>query len=77
MNTAEMYLQAKKDGKYYKTGSIVYQKDRGLLDDYFNNYGDLSTWNFDDFMKLSWEAWENVMTKSEAEKRFNIKIVDD
>lgn len=77
MNTAEMYLQAKKDGKYYKTSFIAYQKDKGLFDDCFNNYGDLSAWDFDDFMELNWEVWENIMTKSEAEAKFNIKIVGD
>lgn len=62
------YLEKRKDKKIMNTAEMYF-------DDYFDNYGDLSTWDFDDFMELNWEVWENIMTKSEAEAKFHIKIV--
>lgn len=82
MNTAEMFVQSQKDGKFYKCKSnyMVYQKDRGLINiinNNFDRYGELYGLDFDNLMELNWEVWENAMTKSEAEARFNIKIVGD
>lgn len=80
MNTAEMWLQAQKDGKYYRCGSMVYQKDKGLMDDYMEEWGGLESWStpgaFDELMNGNWELWDSVMTKAEAEKKFGIKIID-
>lgn len=80
MNTAEMYLQAQKDGKYYRCNSMVYQKDKGLMDDYMEEWGGLGNWNtpgaFDELMAGEWELWDSVMTRAEAEKKFGIKIID-
>lgn len=79
MNTAEMFVQSQKDGKFYKCKSnyMVYQKDKGLINNNFDRYGELYGLDFDNLMELNWEVWENAMTKSEAEARFNIKIVGD
>lgn len=81
MNTAEMWLQAQKDGLCYKMiisenngEELFYQKNVGLFDGdgyvvEFNNFGE-----FDDFMLNRWEA--RIMTRAEAEAKFYIKIVD-
>lgn len=81
MNTAEMYLQAKKDGKFYKTCSVLdsqvfYQKDIGIFDE-DNDTVSIHLWNyFDDLMEETWEPCDNMMTRTEAEKKFDIKIID-
>lgn len=81
MNTAEMWLQAQKDGLCYKMiisenngEELFYQKNVGLFDGdgyvaELNNFGE-----FDDFMLNRWEA--RIMTRAEAEAKFYIKIVD-
>lgn len=82
MNTAEMWLKAQEDGMCYKmilpqslNGEVFYQKEVGLFDE--DNYPiTLDNFEkFDDFMKEQWRL--RIMTKSEAEARFNIKIVSD
>ena len=83
INTAEMYLRAQKDGMCYKMVNddseeclqdFFYQKDEGLFDGYGDKC-DPGIWNyFDDMMQEKWEL--RAMTKSEAEKKFNIKIID-
>lgn len=84
MNTAEMWLKAIQDGHVYETVPknendfiLYYQKDKGLFDE--DNYPcGPETWNyFDDLMKDQWKQSNNVLTKSEAEAKFNIKIIGD
>ena len=83
MNTAEMWLKAQKDGKYYECvdGDIAYSKDTGLVDK-----ADFSPWNLDawqDFgargldnlLECKWQEMDNIMTVKEAELKFGIKIV--
>lgn len=81
MNTAEMYLQAQKDGMCYKiinkekcSEDLFYQKNKG----FFDIYGDTcytNIWNyFDDMMQEQWML--NTMTKAEAERALGVKIVD-
>ena len=81
-NTAEMWIKAQEDGYCYEmitpqssNDEVFYQKDVGLFDK--NNYPiTLDNFEkFDDFMKEQWRL--RIMTKSEAEAKFNIKIVDD
>ena len=81
MNTAEMWLQAQKDGLCYKMiipetngEELFYQKNVGLFDGdgYIVELNDLG--EFDDFMLNRWEA--RIMTRAEAEAKFYIKIVD-
>lgn len=83
MNTAEMYLQAIQSGHVYETIPesetdfiLYYQKDKKLFDEEGIACGP-EVWNyFDDLMKEQWKQ-SNVLTKSEAEAKFNIKIVGD
>lgn len=82
MNTAEMWLKAQEDGYCYETieqgldaFTLYYQKDKGLFDDDDVRHGP-EIWNyFDDLMNEQWCL--RAMTKSEAEAKFNIKIVGD
>lgn len=82
MNTAEMWIKAKEDEMCYEmimpqssSDEVFYQKDKGLFDGYnfqiiMDNFE-----SFDEFMNEQWQL--RTMTKSEAEAKFNIKIVGD
>ena len=79
MNTAEMWLKAQEDGMCYEmvigqgyNDEIFYQKEKGLFD---GGLYDVTLDNFDEFMNEKWKL--RTMTKSEAEAKFNIKIVGD
>lgn len=81
MNTAEMWIKAQEDGRCYRTfdlfnETIFYQKDKGL----FNEDGEYCPPDyfglFDNLMDQDWEIHGGFLTKSEAEAKFNIKIVD-
>lgn len=82
VNTAEMWIKAQEDGMCYETVeqgpdavTLYYQKDKGLFDNYNMRCGP-DMWNyFDDLMNEQWRL--RTMTKSEAEAKFNIKIVGD
>lgn len=82
MKTAEMWIKAQKDGMCYVTVeqgpdavALCYQKDKGLFDDDGIRCGP-DMWDyFDDLMNEQWRL--RAMTKSEAEAKFNIKIVGD
>lgn len=82
MKTAEMWIKAQEDGMCYETieqgpdvVTLYYQKDKGLFDDDGVRCGP-DMWNyFDDLMNEQWQL--RTMTKSEAEAKFNIKIVGD
>lgn len=82
MNAAEMWLKAQKDKMCYETieqgpdaVTLYYQKDKGLFDNDGVRCGP-DMWNyFDDLMNEQWRL--RAMTKSEAESKFNIKIVGD
>lgn len=78
MNTAEMYLAAKENGKTYMSNDVdaIYNKMIGLVEkdniDEEISLGDFPTFEY--LMKSEWVEI-NVMTKAEAEKKFGIKIV--
>lgn len=82
MNTAEMWIKAQEDSMCYETveqgpdGTILYyQKDKGLFDEN-NMHCTPYIWNyFNDLMNEQWRI--RTITKSEAEKRLNIKIIGD
>lgn len=80
MNTTEMWTKAQEDKMCYETISqepnlLYYQKDKGLFDEEGMRCGP-ELWNyFDDLMNEQWRL--RTMTKSEAEAKFNIKIVGD
>lgn len=78
MNTAEMFVQANKDGKTYVSEDMRYSKGSG----FYNCSG--TPWiagafrYVNDIFELEWKLKpDNEMTKAEAEAKFNIKIVDD
>ncbi len=82
MKTSEMWQKAQEDGCCYETTykgedyiTLYYQKDKGLFDD--DQYPcKPDMWkNFDELMNEQWQL--RTMTKSEAEAKFNIKIVGD
>lgn len=76
LNTAEMWLQAQKDGETYMEadGLASYSVDEGFKMEnlHVNNTMDLSNW-----LVRRWKLQEKrKMTKAEAEKEFDIKIID-
>ena len=77
MNTAEMWLKAQEDGKIYYCGPLEYQKDFGLRFSETKGIPDRGSWvSLNQFMKEQWYPCP-IMTISEAEAKFNIKIVGD
>lgn len=82
MKTAEMWIKAQEDGYCYEmimpqssSNEVFYHKDKGLFDG--DNY-QITMDNFEKFDEFMNEHWQlRTMTKSEAEARFNIKIVGD
>lgn len=77
INTAEMWLKAQEDGKTYYWEHVKYQKDIGIVDIRGERPWPMSAWqSFDCLMNGKWKPYQ-TMTKSEAEAKFNIKIVDD
>ena len=79
MSTLEMMIQAALDGKTYKSYSMRYNKFRGFHDNDGNKW-ESCRFNYvnDIFSINTWELKsDNEMTKSEAEAKFNIKIVGD
>lgn len=81
MNTAEMWLKAQGDGMCYEAimsqntnEELFYQKNRGLFDGDGYEFVLDNTGSFDELMDIEWKL--RTMTKSEAEAKFNIKIVD-
>lgn len=89
LNTAEMWLKAQIDGKTYQSNDVIYSKKTGLLDAYSLYPWHINTWKagheedvcreIDSLMLEEWHEIENpipVMTKAEAEQKFQIKISD-
>lgn len=77
MNTAEMWIKAQEDGKTYYCCDVKYQKDIGLVEIVTEEPWPLDAWtSLDKLMKEEWEQYQ-TMTKSEAEAKFNIKIVGE
>lgn len=77
MNTAEMWIKAQEDGKTYYCCDVKYQKDIGLIEIATEEPWPLDAWtNLNDLMNEKWEVYQ-TMTKSEAEAKFNIRIVGD
>ena len=82
MNTAEMWLKAQEDDCCYEAimsqstnEELFYQKNKGFFDG--DGYGFIldDSGSLEDIMNIKWKL--RIMTKSEAEKRFNIKIIGD
>lgn len=78
MNTAEMVIKANKDGKTYKAYDMLYNNQLGFHDIKGKKWDADAFKYVNDIFNLEWKLKpDNEMTKSEAEKRFNIKIVGD
>ena len=82
MNTAEMWIKAQEDEMCYEAimsqstnEELFYQKNRGLFDGDGYEFVLDNTGSFNELMDIEWKL--RTMTKSEAEARFNIKIVGD
>ena len=80
MNTAEMWVKAQEDGKFYKCYDVAYCRDYGFVD-----ANDLKTpWfveavggELDDFLKIQgWKEMNNIISKSDAEEKLQMKIID-
>lgn len=78
MNTAEMWLQAQKDGMTYKSFDMLYNKQFGFHDKNKRKWCPDSFDTINEIFTLEWtEKSNNEMTRAEAEAKFNIKIVGD
>ena len=82
MNTAEMWIKAKEDEMCYEAimsqstnEELFYQKNHGLFDGDGYEFVLDNIGSFDELMDIEWKL--RTMTKSEAEAKFNIKIVGD
>lgn len=78
INTAEMVIKANKDGKTYKAYDMLYNNQLGFHDIKGKKWDADAFKYVNDIFNLEWKLKpDNEMTKSEAEKRFNIKIVGE
>lgn len=78
MNTVEMYLQAQRDGKTYRSKDMRYNVREGFCDEDGTPWEGYAFKFVNDIFNLNeWELVpDNEMTREEAEKKFNIKIID-
>lgn len=77
LTTAEMWLAAQKDGETYVTDFLhtSYQKDEGFFVN--DKYKYIDTPSLAEWMNKMWKKQEKrKLTKEQAEKEFDIKIVD-
>ena len=78
MNTAEMWITAQENGKTYKCNGMQYNKKKGFHGPTISLWPAKAFDYVDDIFNFDWQLKpDNEMTKSEAEAKFNIKIVGD
>ena len=78
LTTADMWKEAQTNNKIYRAGDMAYSKKYGFTEanDFHAHWGTDSFTSIDDIMDIDeWVEMNNVMTKQEAEDKFNIKIV--
>lgn len=79
MNTLEMMIKAREDGKTYRTGDLFYNRITGFVNAAGDRWKANASIYLNDIFNLS--AWEQdtrtYMTKSEAEQKYNIVIMED
>ena len=77
MTTLEMMAIAKTTGKTYKTEDMFYNTKLGFHDKRKDPWQGLAFKNLNDlFLLCDWQEFDKeIMTKKEAEKKFNIIIV--
>lgn len=78
MTTLDMMIEAKTNGKTYRGDDMLYNAERGFHDRLGKKwYGDAFNYLNDLFEIDTWQEDNTVyMTKSDAEKKYGIKIVD-
>ena len=84
-NTAEMWLDAQNTGKSYQStnGNFIYQANKGLFYKATMKRCPLEMWDIEEdnalnnLMKTEWKECKNILTKTEAENKYNIKIIED
>lgn len=77
MTTFEMMIEAKDSGKTYRADDMLYNAKFGFHDKYGNKW-DVNSFDYlNDLFELNnWQEDDTIyMTKSEAEKKYGIKIV--
>lgn len=79
MNTIDMINLAIKTGNTYKINDLLYNRELGFHDSRGRPWPSHAFNNLNDLMNFStWEEDHSIyMTKSEAEKKYGIKIVGD
>lgn len=76
MNTAEMWIKAKKDGKTYCFENLYYNNKFGFVDENGEEYNFIGWDGLDNILAInSWIESKRMMTKEEAEKKYDIKII--
>lgn len=77
MSTAEMMIEAARTHKTYKSGEMLFNTTKGAFGVNDGEPWPVSAFNtIQEIFNLRWAEYaDNVMTKAEAESKFNIKIV--
>lgn len=77
MYTAEMMVEAARTHKTYKSGEMLFNTTKGAFGVNDGEPWPVSAFNtIQEIFNLRWAEYaDNVMTKAEAESKFNIKIV--
>lgn len=78
MNTFEMMIEAEDNGKTYHADDMLYNSHLGFHDKSGKKwYGDAFNYLNDLFAIDKWQEDNTIyMTKSEAEKKYGIKIIN-
>ena len=77
MSTAEMMIEAARTHKTYKSGEMLFNTTKGAFGVNDGEPWPVSAFNtIQEIFNLRWAEYaDNVMTKAEAESKFNIKII--
>ncbi len=77
MYTAEMVIKAAKTHKTYESGDVLFNTTKGFFSASNGKPWPITAFNsLQEIFDLRWvECEDNVMTKAEAESKFNIKII--
>lgn len=78
MTTLEMMNEAERTGKTYKTNDLLYNNKLGFHDKNKSKWESFAFIFINDLFDLwNWKEDNTIyMTKSEVEKKYNIKIVE-
>lgn len=78
MKTAEMVLAASESNKTYRCvgGDMIYNLKYGFCESDGIPWTGKAFTTVNDIFKLNWAEVKDIMTREEAEKKFNIIILD-